>query len=444
MKRRRYWLRLNAAFFTVLFLACLSAVAWLTERHSVEWEWAGAAYSGLSESSVALARQFDKPVRVAVFVPEGHFIERHINRLLGSYADYIDELAWEFVNPDARPDLVRQLGVERAGEIVVEYEGRYERVNVPSEAYLSAALERLRRGAGQRIGYLTGHGERSLTGQANYDLGSFGGALRQKGYELRAVNLAEGAALDGVDLLVVAGPRVDLLPSAQHALVRYVDAGGRLLWLLEPEDGVRLPALVDRVGIVPRPGVLTDPQAARQLAVDDARFVMIDRYPAHPTTLRLTAPSLLPQVRALRSVADFTWNAEPLLLADTHHRLVRDYEGEAVEVSAGDEEPLWLAAALTRAAPLGEGEQRVIVVGNGDFLSNTYVGNGANLQLGLNMVDWLTESEVFMDTYARAAPDQQLELSRAQTLVLGFGFLIVLPVLLLGLGAWRWWRRRAG
>src|SRR5690625_3363203 len=171
---------------------------------------------------------------------------------------------------------------------------------------------------------------------------------------------------------------------------------------------------------------------------------MIDRYPAHPTTSRLTAPSLLPQVRALRSVADFTWNAEPLLLADTHHRLVRDYEGEAVEVSVGDEEPLWLAAALTRAAPLGEGEQRVIVVGNGDFLSNTYVGNGANLQLGLNMVDWLTESEVFMDTYARAAPDQQLELSRAQTLVLGFGFLIVLPVLLFGLGAWRWWRRRAG
>lgn len=442
--KRRYLLKLNAAVFTVLFLACVGAIAWLTERHSVSWDWAGAAHTGLSESSVALARQLDQPVRVAVFSPEGHFIERHVNGLLGRYGDYLDDLAWEFVNPDARPDLVREFGVERAGEIVIEYDGRHERVSVPSEAHFSAALERLRRGAGQTIGYLTGHGERSLAGQANYDLGSFGGALRQKGYQLRAVNLAEGAVLDGMDLLVVAGPRVDLLPGAHRALERYVDDGGRLLWLAEADDVQRLPGLIDRVGIAPRPGVLTDPQAARQLAVNDTRLVMVERYPEHPMTTRLTAPSLLPQVRALQWNATNGWDLEPLLHADARHRLVQDYEGDAVEISVPDDEPLWLAAALTREVPQHGSQQRIVVVGDGDFLSNTYVGNGANLQLGLNMVDWLTESEVFMDVYARAAPDQRLELTRPQTLVLGFGFLIALPALLFSLGAWRWWRRRAG
>jgi hypothetical protein len=46
-----------------------------------------------------------------------------------------------------------------------------------------------------------------------------------------------------------------------------------------------------------------------------------------------------------------------------------------------------VAAALER--DLGSRKQRVVVAGTGHFLSNQYVGLLGNLDLGVNMVNWL-------------------------------------------------------
>jgi gliding motility-associatede transport system auxiliary component len=88
------------------------------------------------------------------------------------------------------------------------------------------------------------------------------------------------------------------------------------------------------------------------------------------------------------------------------------------------------------------GEQRVIVIGDNDFLSNAYLGNGGNVELGLNLFNWLNNDDQFISITARTASDVDLELSKTAQLVIGFGFLIILPVLLLGTGFSIWWRRR--
>lgn len=88
--------------------------------------------------------------------------------------------------------------------------------------------------------------------------------------------------------------------------------------------------------------------------------------------------------------------------------------------------------------------QRLAVFGDGDFLSNSYLGNGANLALGLNLVDWLTQSEAFLDSYARPVPDQVLELGYWQVVTLAVGLLLALPLGFLVMAGTRWWRRRRG
>ncbi len=443
--KRGHWLRLHAIAFALLFAACLAALGWLSDRHAVSWQWAG-AQTRLTEASLRLLAQLDAPVQAVVFVTPGHFLERHVQGLLARYAAHAPDFTWEFVNPEARPDLVRRLGVQGAGEVVLEYKGRREQVTVPTEAYISAALERLHRGAGQRIGYLTGHGERRLTGEANYDLGAFGRALAGKGYQLQALNLASGGGVpEEIDLLLVAGPQTDLLAGELRALERFVQDGGNLLWLAEPEDAQRLDTLAQALGVHPQPGVLVDPQAGELLGVDDPRLLLLEEYPSHPVTARLQAPSLLPHAIALGLSADAPWQVEPLLVASPRHRQVLDFETKAVELPPPREgERLLLGIALTRESGHQGGRQRVAVIGDGDFVSNTYIGNGANLQLGLNLVDWLTESEVFLDLYAQAAPDQRLELAKGEIVAIGFGFLFGLPLAFLGVGVWCWWRRRSG
>jgi ABC-type uncharacterized transport system involved in gliding motility auxiliary subunit len=444
---RRLWLRVNAIAFAILFLACLLALGWLSTRYEASWQWAGAAHR-LSEPSQRLLAQLDGPVQVTAFVPSGHFLERHVNGLLERYARHKSDIEWELVNPQARPDLVRRLGIQGTGELILEYHGRREQVSAPTEAHVSAALERLHRGVGQRVGYFSGHGARRLTGEANHDLGAFGSALQGKGYRLEPLKLASaGEVPQGIDLLVVAGPRGELLPGEVQALHRYLGRGGSLLWLVEPDDAQRLEVLVEATGLQPQPGVLVDQEASEQLAFNDPRLALLEEYPQHPISQRLQAPILLPHAASLGVLEEQAWEMQPLLVSSARHRLVLDYDGDAVTLAAPKgAERLLLAAALSRT--LGEGEQarlqRAVVVGDGDFLSNTYIGNGANLQLGLNIVDWLTESEVFLDLYTQAAPDQRLDLSRGATLFIGFGFLLGLPLAFLGLGGWRWWRRRSG
>ena len=82
------------------------------------------------------------------------------------------------------------------------------------------------------------------------------------------------------------------------------------------------------------------------------------------------------------------------------------------------------------------------MVGDGDFLSNTYVGNGGNLNLGLNMVNWLARDDQFISIPAKAASDLDLHLSATAQAMIAFGFLLVIPLLLAGTGTLVWLRRR--
>ena len=87
-------------------------------------------------------------------------------------------------------------------------------------------------------------------------------------------------------------------------------------------------------------------------------------------------------------------------------------------------------------------QQRVVVIGDGDFLSNTYLGNGANIELGLHIVNWLSHDDRFISVPSKTTPDVQLELSLAAQLTIALGFLIFLPLTFAGAGVMVWLARR--
>ncbi len=49
--------------------------------------------------------------------------------------------------------------------------------------------------------------------------------------------------------------------------------------------------------------------------------------------------------------------------------------------------PINIGVALERE--YGKKGQRVVVMGNANFLSNTFITNGGNLDFGINIVNWL-------------------------------------------------------
>ncbi|GAB6042769.1 GldG family protein [Endothiovibrio diazotrophicus] len=462
-RRSRLRIRLQNALFVVLFLATVALLAWLSTRYVVTADWTAGGRNTLSAESAELLATLDQPVEITAYATEDPVLRGRIQELVKRYQRHKADIALHFVNPEAEPARVRDLGITVDGELVVAVGDREEQLQQLSEQALTNALQRAARGGERWMIFVSGHGERDPLGQANHDLGKFGGEMERRGFKLRTLNLAkEGTVPDNTTALVIAGPRTTLLPGEVTLIERYVRDGGNLLWLGDPGDTLLgLQPLADRLGINFLPGTVVD--ATTQLfGIDNPSFALVTDYLPNPITGEFELTTLFPQAAALDFEAPEGWEGEPIL-----ETLPRSWT-ETGELSGNirfDEDqgersgPLTLGISLTRSldgdepkdgAPEEEGEgdegkgaeQRVVVIGDGDFLSNAYLGNGGNLDLGLALFQWLGHDDRFIAIRAKSAPDLTLTLSDNAVMGISVLFLFALPLGLLGSGLFIWWRRR--
>ena len=447
--RTRRQLRLQGGVFALLFLALVGLLAWLSTRYHYQADWTATRRHTLSTASTELLKRMDGPIRISAFArpAEATQVRQPIRDLVRRYQRHKPDLTLAFIDPDMAPDKVRQAGVTLDGELVVEYAGRRQNVQTVSEQALTNALQRLARQGERRVVFLQGHGERNPEGKANYDLGAFSRQLRNKGFDIVTRDLAARPNIPAkTTVLVIAGAQTDLLPGEVEAIQRYLDKGGNLLWLADPGPLHGLNPLATELGITFRPGVIVDP-TTELLRIKNPTFAVVSRYPHHPVTRGLASVTLFPRAAALAVDPPKGWEAKTLLSTVARSWSETGTLSGTVNFDQGKDipGPLVVGVALTRK--LGENAanvgriQRVVVLGDGDFLSNTYLGNGANLELGNRLFNWLSHDDRFITIPPKPAPDTRLTLSTAVGAVLGFGFLFLLPGLLLASG-WMLRRRR--
>lgn len=431
---------------TPILIAAAAALAVLSLRYQWHWDWTSSGRNSLAPASGALLRSLDQSPRLTAYVGPERLLRRQVEDLVARYQQLRPDIELEFIDPGLHPDLARELGLAAPVEIDIEYGGRRERITDTSEDSLSNALERLANDRRPWIAGLSGHGERGLLGDANHDLGEFGHALEGKGFRPQELNLATTPIIpDNVQVLLIAGPTAPLLPGEAELVSRYLDAGRNLLWLIEPGEQQGLELLLRTLGVRLLPGLVVDANV-RALGIDDPSFALVGRYPEHPLTEGLQSASLFPKAAALETEPVGDWHATPLLRTlEASWNETGPLRGEVRRDSEAGERagPLTLGLTLTRPDPRGaEQEQRVAIVGDGDFLSNAYLGNAGNLELGLRLLRWLSREDRMLQVPPLVTPSPNLELSPLTAKVIGLGFLFALPLLLAAAGAIVWWRRR--
>jgi ABC-type uncharacterized transport system involved in gliding motility auxiliary subunit len=447
----RRQLQLQNLVFLAGLLVLVGLLAWLSTRYSYQADWTSSGRNTLSVDSRKLLDEMPGLIHITAFAREAQLLRDHIVDLVARYQRHKPDVELSFVNPDADPDRVRELGITLDGELVVAYQGRSEKVQDLSEQSLTNTLLRIARQKQRRVAFLTGHGERDPGGQANHDLGKFGTLLEQKGIALETLNLAETPEIPAdTSLLVIADPRTTLLVGEVQLIRRYLRNGGNLLWLAEPGNQAGLEPLAENLGIEFLPGVIVD--ATTQLfGIDNPAFALIPDYPMHAITRAMNSLTLFPQATALEVSAPEPWQAEAVLTTlDRAWTEIGALNGTIRFDQDSDERmgPLDIGFAFTRprqhrdAGDEGSAQQRVVAIGDADFISNTYLGNGGNIDLGLSLFNWLNHDDAFITITARTAGDVNLELGKVAQIVIGFGFLFGMPLLLLGSGLAIWWRRR--
>lgn len=433
-------LRLKNLLLTLILLTCIAAMAWLSQRYPLRVDLSANAANTLSEASTKVLDKLSAPIQIKVYVQEAT-LRQHIARLLTRYQHHKADIAVEYIDPTTAPEQSRAHHIGPQGAVVVGYQGRSEQITFVDETSLTNALLRLAENQERWLTFLSGHGEPSPQGQANFDVGLFADALKKRGIHAQHINLAQLSAIpDNSSLLVLTSPEVALLPGELALISDYLDNGGNLLLFTDPDKRFLAP-IEQRLNITKLPGKLVDARTSLY-GIDDPTFVLAGDYTPHPVTQNFNNITLFPLCAALE-FAEQDSEYEGIALLNS----VRESWSETGPISGkirfdadGEERegPLTFAYALTRQLD-SDRQQRIIVSGDGDFLSNAYLHNVGNLELGLRMINWLTENDRFIDIPSKVAPGKTLQLSTIAVGLIGFGFLLILPglFLLIGLIIWR-------
>jgi len=431
--------------FYLLFVLLLGMLAWFSTQHRWQWDLSRDGRNSLSQTSIELLQTLPESVQVTVYLPPDELTRQAIKDLIGRYQHLKPDISLTFINPETSPALARELGIAQGGELFIDYQQRQQRLQQLDERSFSNALLRLARPEQRWLVFIEGHGERDPLGKANFDYFELSRRLQARGFQVQRLNLISQPRIpDNSDLVVLASPQSAYLPGEVALLQAYLQQGGNLLWLSEPNSDDGLQKLATELDLERLPGVIVD-ASAQLFGIDSPDFALVSEYGEHAITKGLQALSLFPQAQALQAKNPSGWQVETLL-----QTLPRSWtelspiEGE-IGFDADSEEragPLSLGLVLQRPLPNQRQQQRVVVIGDGDFLANQYLGNGGNLELGARIFSWLTEEDDLLQISMPRAADAQLQLSPLQIGLIGFGFLILLPAGLLLMGFMIVWRRR--
>jgi gliding-associated putative ABC transporter substrate-binding component GldG len=429
---------------------------------------------------------------------------RAVLDMLNDYKAYAKgNLEYEFVNPQGEkgeqeaqeqgiaPVQVQVVNADKLEVkrgylgLVMLYEDKKEVLpvvqNLSSLEYdISSALKRLTTRTKKKIGYTTGHGEAEIsTMRQAYQ------ALAQQ-YDPVPVDLSKGAPVPSdIAALLVISPQTAFQDSAKYQLDQYLMRGGKIAFLLNRINAtlqtrtgqplnLGLDDMLESYGIRVNPDLVRDAQCASVgVTQQQGSFSITSQVPFPYIPVASAFDVSNPIVKDLRSVffffassLDTTGVSAKGLKADV---LVRSSKRSGRQTGFFVIDPLQqytpadLAESGIPLAAIVEGsfassfvgkqpapvvtqspETRIIVIGDGDFMKDQYLGGRGNLTFFSNIVDYLADDAGLITIRSKNVTPPPLEqVSDGTKQLVKYADLIGPPLLIIGYGLFRWRRRVA-
>ena len=330
----------------------------------------------------------------------------------------------------------------------------------PSETEITTALKRFLVPA-PRIAFLTGHGERSVNSSGDryyYTFAKsiyFRQSLINQGFDAFELSIKEHEIPEDVNILVIADMRTPLSPEEMEKLKHYIERGGNLFILGEPNRQEAMNPILGEFGVKLMPGTLvqqnpdylpsiitaqlTDQAAAQSLSYAQLKgwggtIVMPDASPLQYETNKGYSIKPIAVTRPRGS-----WNE----LETTDFLDGKLSLNEAI----GEKEQSYpVVLSLTRAN--GSKEQRIVITGDADCISNAELANGRNGMFAINFnfisetFKWLSYGEFPIDTSRPQAIDNGLRVTRKIEPWMNLFALGIIPFLLAFTGFTIWYKRK--
>lgn len=455
-----------SAASVVVVLAILAAINYISSREHKRWDLTSTAQFTLSPQSVKVLKSLDAPLKMTVFSKENDFPSYRDS--LGEYEYASKKVSTDYVDPDKRPALARQLQIQSYGTVAIQYKDRIERVVGNSEQDLTNGIIKIVTGKERKVYFLQGHGEKDTAASERSGYSGISSQLTHDNYKVEKLPLAQqGGVPDDASVVVVAGPKTDVLPGEIDALKAYLAKGGKVMLLIDPPDKAdadslqALTALAHDWAMDLGNNVVVDISGMGRLLGTDETVPVAVTYPSHPIVQGMDLLTAFPLARSVTPVSGGVNGRFAQAFVETSAKSWAETDMKTMlaggkitfDEAKGDKRgpiPIAAAASAPVATPpaakpgeeTGKLESRVVVFGDSDFASNLALGISGNRDLFMNAVNWLAQQESLIAIRPKEADDRRVSMTAGQQLRVVILALFVVPLVVLGSGVYAWWRRR--
>lgn len=329
----------------------------------------------------------------------------------------------------------------------------------PTEAEITAAFKRLVMDL-PTVGFLQGHGVRDCTKEGDRDYNLFAWAktyryaLINSGFDIVEVSLSEELP-EKLDILVIADMKTPLSGEEMARLNAYVERGGNLLIVGEPRRQDVMNPIIKQFGVQLMPGQLVRPTEhfTPDLVLARATEGASEMSYLFNSLSYANGVIAMPGCSALEYVDNKGYKVIPLFESDTingwNELQTVNFIDDTVRLDPelGEVERSYVTA-LALSRQVGGKEQKIVVLGDADCLSNIELSRGranvkaANYILISGIFYWLSDEEVPIDVRRPEMPDDAVFIGEMAMGVFKVIFRWILPIGLLFLTIFMWVRRR--
>lgn len=331
---------------------------------------------------------------------------------------------------------------------MLEYDGRKTPLRMfqdmfvyPHEPEITAALKRLLTQP-QLVGMVQGNDERSFlkTGDKAYQniMTSIGtrAALINNGFEVLTISSDGTEPIpENLTALVIADPMSSYNPAFMEKLDSYIEKGGNLLIAGEPGKQSIINTVTEKMGVTLSEGILL--QESKDFSLDLVQTSFTD---ASESLFPFAKKDIIsmPGVVELTYDTSYGYKVMPVLVTNKNSTWNKtgkfNLETDSVHFDPAKDVRLDVPTALTLSRKVADKEQKILISGDADFMSNGELSrqnlSNKNAAFVLKIFAWFTNNEFPIEANRPEPVDNVIKISKSS---IGVMKLILIGLFPLGL-----------
>jgi ABC-type uncharacterized transport system involved in gliding motility auxiliary subunit len=453
LKARQTKYAAYASVYILVILAIVTVTNVLANRYVKTYDGTSNKRFSLSDQTVKIIKGLKEEARLTYFDQSTRFPQAKDQ--LDQYANLSPKVHVEYVDPDKKPQVAREAGIKNYGTTVVQIGAKKEEAKSTSEEDLTGALIRDLKNKTRTVCFVSGSGEHQIEDSDRNGYSRLKDLLGKDQYSTKPISLLQKAEVPGdCTVLVVAGPSGDYLQPEVDAIKKFVEEGGRALFLLDPPlkfgrseiaDNDALAALLQGWGVTLDKDLILDLNPVGQLVGVGPEVALVSRYEPHAIVNEMKGSATgFPLTRSIDVKNTDKTTVEKLFSSSENSLATSKLNSPKIDPNdpKNKKGPLTIAAAGSYKTGKENGQGRFVVIGSSAWAANSFLNFNGNRDLALNMMNWLSSDEDLISIRPKERQDRRITMTQAQMKWVRITSQFLFPLAIVIAGVTVWWRRR--